>query len=42
MRKKNRLNTKRLVQALSERSLDAIYKVYEVDFDVLRYPKSLT
>ena len=37
--KKNKLNTKRVVKALSQRSLDAIYRVYEVDFDVLRYPK---
>ena len=38
--KKNKLNTKRLVKALSQRSLNAIYRVYEVDFDVLRYPKN--
>ncbi len=39
--KRNKLDTKKIVQSLSQKSLDEIYKIYEVDFDMLHYSKGL-
>ena len=39
--KRNKLDTKKIVQSLSQKSLDEVYSIYEADFDVLHYPKRL-
>lgn len=38
--KRNRFNTRRIVERLSTQSLDLIYNLYEEDFDLLKYPRS--
>ena len=39
--KKNPFDTKKIVNGLSQQSLDIVYKLYEKDFDLLKYKRSL-
>ena len=39
--KKNPFDTKKIVNGLSQQSLDIVYKLYEKDFDLLKYKRNL-